>query len=71
MTVLSSTIMFFYFDIDIHIIRRRLLLVLVSRVFSPRLINYIIPQLAPYKSALPLDVKPKCSLLVGPASLVS
>ena len=31
----------------------------------------IIPQLAPYKSALPLDVKPKCSLLVGPFSLVS
>ena len=31
----------------------------------------LIPQLAPYKSALPLDVKPKCSLLVGPFSLVS
>ena len=31
----------------------------------------IIPQLAPYKLALPLDVKPKCSHLVGPASLVS
>ena len=31
----------------------------------------IIPQLAPYKIALPLDVKPKCSLLVGPFSLVS
>ena len=31
----------------------------------------LIPQLAPYQSALPLAVKPKCSPLVGPASLVS
>ena len=34
-------------------------------------ISLVIPQLAPYKLALPLDVKPKCSLLVGPFSLVS
>ena len=46
-------------------------LLLVPGMYIFKQLLSIIPQLAPYKLALPLDVKPKCSLLVGPFSLVS